>query len=266
MGCRTNPAPPVPAGRGVAGGTKNGRPFAVWLLHPAAMNFEALPFLGVNPSEFVRQTGKEEFTMEKGKKMRAVSAAVGIKDFPSVFLGLPGNLRRSALELKEVRSLCGIALMLALSVAVDQFSFYVGPVKVGLGSLVSAMLGCFYGPVAGGLAAGAGDIVKYLVRPTGAFFFGYTLNAILGAALYGVFFYKMRVSVLRAAVCKLVINVCVNGLLGTLWYAMLYGKGFNAIFWPRMITNIGKVPVETVVLLLLLPALIAAAKRAKLRI
>ena len=88
--------------------------------------------------------------MEKGKKMRAVSAAVGIKDFPSVFLGLPGNLRRSALELKEVRSLCGIALMLALSVAVDQFSFYVGPVKVGLGSLVSAMLGCFYGPVAGG--------------------------------------------------------------------------------------------------------------------
>ena len=77
--------------------------------------------------------------MEKGKKMRAVSAAVGIKDFPSVFLGLPGNLRRSALELKEVRSLCGIALMLALSVAVDQFSFYVGPVKVGLGSLVSAM-------------------------------------------------------------------------------------------------------------------------------
>ena len=99
-----------------------------------------------------------------------------------------------------------------------------------------------------------------------AFFFGYTLNAILGAALYGVFFYKMRVSVLRAAVCKLVINVCVNGLLGTLWYAMLYGKGFNAVFWPRMITNIGKVPVETVVLLLLLPALIAAARRAKLRI
>ena len=81
--------------------------------------------------------------------------------------------------------------------------------------------------MAGGLAAGAGDIVKYLVRPTGAFFFGYTLNAILGAALYGVFFYKMRVSVLRAAVCKLVINVCVNGLLGTLWYAMLYGKGFK---------------------------------------
>ena len=80
--------------------------------------------------------------MEKGKKMRAVSAAVGIKDFPSVFLGLPRNIRRSALELKEVRSLCGIALMLALSVAVDQFSFYVGPVKVGLGSLVSAMRAC----------------------------------------------------------------------------------------------------------------------------
>lgn len=204
--------------------------------------------------------------MEKGKKSAAVLAAIGLKDFPTVFSGLPGNLRRSAGELKEVRSLCGIALLMALSVAVDQFSFYVGPIKVGLGSLVSALYGCFYGPVAGGFAAGVGDIVKYLIRPTGAFFFGYTLNAILGGFLYGVFFYKMRVSVLRAGVCKLVINVCVNGLLGTLWYAMLYGKGFNAVFWPRMAANIGKVPAEAAVLLVLLPALIAAAKRAKLRI
>ena len=202
--------------------------------------------------------------MEKVKRL--FSSGLGLREFPRVFLDLPGHIRRSALELKTTRSLCGIALLLALGVAADQFSFYVGPLKVGVGSLVSAMLGCFYGPVAGGLAAGAGDIVKYLVRPTGAFFFGYTVNAILGGMLYGVFFYKMRVSALRAAACKLVINICVNGLLGTLWYSMLYGEGFDAVFWPRMLANIGKVPAETVVLLLLLPALTAAIKRAKLRI
>ncbi len=205
--------------------------------------------------------------MPNGKKTASLlTAGIGFRDFPRVILDLPGNICRSAGELKKTHSLCGIALLLALSVVADQFSFYVGPVKVGVGSLISAMYGCFYGPVAGGFAAGAGDLVKYLVRPTGAFFFGYTLNAILGGVLYGIFFYKMRVTLLRAVVCKLTINILVNGLLGTVWYSMVYGKGIEAIFWPRMLANIGKVPVETVVLLLLLPAVIAVARRAKLRI
>ena len=85
-------------------------------------------------------------------------------DYPKVFTGLPDNLRASSAELWNVRSLCGMALMLALGVIVDQFSFYVGPIKIGVGSIISAMLGCFYGPVAGGFAAGVGDLVKYLVR------------------------------------------------------------------------------------------------------
>ena len=174
-------------------------------------------------------------------------------DYPKVFTGLSGNIRASAAELWNVRSLCGMALMLALGVVVDQFSFYVGPIKIGVGSIISAMLGCFYGPVAGGFAAGTGDLIKYLVRPTGAFFFGYTLNAMLGGMFYGLFLYKAKATL-------------VNGLLGTLWYSMLYGKGFNAIFGVRMLANLGKVPVESIVLLIILPAFITVLRRAKVRL
>ncbi len=187
-------------------------------------------------------------------------------DFGRVFTRLPQNAAVSFKELRNVRSICGIALLLALSVVVDQFSFYVGPVKIGVGSLISAMLGCFYGPVAGAFAAGVGDIVKYLVRPDGVFFFGYTLNAMLGGMLYGIFFYKMRVTVLRTVSVKLLINMIVNGLLGTLWYSMLYGKGFWAVFPARIWANVAKVPVESIVLMILLPALIVPIRRAKLKI
>ena len=187
-------------------------------------------------------------------------------DYPKVFTGLSGNIRASAAELWNVRSLCGMALMLALGVVVDQFSFYVGPIKIGVGSIISAMLGCFYGPVAGGFAAGTGDLIKYLVRPTGAFFFGYTLNAMLGGMFYGLFLYKAKATLPRVVSAKLLINIVVNGLLGTLWYSMLYGKGFNAIFGVRMLANLGKVPVESIVLLIILPAFITVLRRAKVRL
>lgn len=187
-------------------------------------------------------------------------------DYPKVFTALSENMRASARELCNVRSLCGMALMLALGVVVDQFSFYVGPIKIGVGSIISAMLGCFYGPVAGGFAAGAGDLVKYLVRPTGAFFFGYTLNAILGGMFYGLFLYKAKATLPRVVSAKLLINIVVNGLLGTLWYSMLYGKGFNAIFGVRMLANLGKVPVESIVLLIILPAFITVLRRARVRL
>lgn len=202
------------------------------------------------------------------QKKTGIPAKVGASfaDFGKIFTGFPKNAAASFRELRQVRSICGMALLLALSVVVDQFSFYVGPVKIGVGSLISAMLGCFYGPVAGAFAAGVGDIVKYLIRPDGAFFFGYTLNAMLGGMFYGIFFYKMRVSILRVVSVKLLINTLVNGLLGTLWYSMLYGKGFLAIFPARMWANIVKVPVESIVLLILLPTLIAVIRRARLKI
>ena len=187
-------------------------------------------------------------------------------DYPKVFTGLPDNLRASSAELWNVRSLCGMALMLALGVIVDQFSFYVGPIKIGVGSIISAMLGCFYGPVAGGFATGVGDLVKYLVRPTGAFFFGYTLNAMLGGVFYGLFLYKAKATLPRVVSAKLLINIVVNGLLGTLWYSMLYGEGFNAIFGVRMLANIGKVPVESTVLLIILPTVITVLRRAQVRL
>lgn len=189
-----------------------------------------------------------------------------LKDYPSVFTGIPKSFKASASELGSVRSLCGMALLLALAVVVDQFSFYVGPVKISVGSLITAMLGCFYGPVGGAFAAGVGDIVKYLVRPDGAFFFGYTLNACLGGFFYGFFLYKAKISIPRVVSAKLMINMLVNVCLGTIWYSMLYGKGFNAIFGARLIANLVKIPVESVVLLIILPALIAVLRRARIRI
>ena len=82
-----------------------------------------------------------------------------------------------------------------------------------------------YGPVVGGIVAAAGDILNLIIKPTGAYFPGFTLNALLSGMIYGCFLYKRPISVSRTLLARLTV-VVVELLLGTLWLSMMYGKGY----------------------------------------
>ena len=111
------------------------------------------------------------------------------------------------------------AMLLALNMAIKSFTIPVGSfMKIGFSFLTNAMCGMLYGPVVAGLMGGVGDIIGYLMNPMGqAWFPGFTLNAVLGGVIYGVFFYRKKVTFRRALAAKVVVSVVVNILLGTLW-------------------------------------------------
>lgn len=160
---------------------------------------------------------------------------------------------RSFQELKKLRTITGMALLLAVSVIIDQFSLQLTPsLKVGFGFLVTGLSGMLYGPVCAGLMGGVGDIVRFIIKPTGTFFFGFTLNAILGGVLYGLCFYKNNVTIPRCIISKTLANIIINILLNTLWLSILMGKGFFALLGPRIIKNLIALPIEIVLLWLLL--------------
>lgn len=79
------------------------------------------------------------------------------------------------------------------------------------------------------------DILKYLVKPTGAFFPGWTLSAMAAGVIYGCFFYKKPLSLVRVFVAELTVSIICNMLLGTLWLQIMYGKAFFAILPARVI-------------------------------
>ena len=86
------------------------------------------------------------------------------KNLLHFFTAQPGNFVSSAKERTKLSSITGVAMLLALSIILDQFSIYILPeLKLGVGYLITALLGMLYGPVTGGLAAGAGDIIKYII-------------------------------------------------------------------------------------------------------
>ena len=93
---------------------------------------------------------------------------------------------------------------------------------------------------------GVADIIKYLLNPTGPFFFGFTLNAILGPVIYGILLYQKPISFKRILVAKVLVSVIVNLLLGTYWLSMIYGNAFMAIFPAKLIQQIIMVPIQSV--------------------
>lgn len=181
-------------------------------------------------------------------------------------LSLPEKFRQSAQEIKQVRTLTGVAMLLAMSVVIS-FTASVRvteTIKIGLGYLITALLGMLYGPFTAALAAGAGDLIKYLLKPDGAYFFGFTLTAMLGGVVYGVFFYREKCTIPRAIASKATVSLLLNCLLNTVWVSWLYGMPFLGALGPRVIKNLMALPFEIILLYIVLNGMNKVIQRAKL--
>ena len=63
--------------------------------------------------------------------------------------------------------------------------------------------------------------------------------------IYGCFFYKKPLSLVRVFVAELTVSIICNMLLGTLWLQIMYGKAFFAIRPARVIKNLAMWPVNS---------------------
>ena len=90
------------------------------------------------------------------------------------------------------------------------------------------------------------DIVKFLIKPTGAFFPGFTLVAIVAGLIYGCFYYKRPLTLTRVLIAELTVCVICNMLMSTYFLSMLYGKGFLALLPMRAFKNIIMWPINSV--------------------
>ena len=160
-------------------------------------------------------------------------------------------------ELKKTKVLAVTAMLIAIGVILD-FCFSLQlteSIKIGVSGIPNELTSMMFGPIVGGIMGGIGDILKFLIKPTGAYFFGFTLNAILGPVIYGVFLYQRPVRFGRILAAKITVSLLVNLLLGTWWLTILYGSGFIAILPARLIKQIVSVPIDSVIFYLIAKAL-----------
>ncbi len=159
------------------------------------------------------------------------------------------TIKTSANELKSTSALTVSAMLTSLNVVLHFFTVVVSDfLQISFSFLPLALTGFLYGPVVGGIAGALGDILKYIMRPTGAFFPGFTFNAFLTGFLFGLILYKKPVTLSRVFIANLCVTVIVHLFFTPLWLSMMYGKGFIALFSVRIVKNIVMLPIETAML------------------
>ena len=160
-------------------------------------------------------------------------------------------------ELRNVRVLAFSGLVCAMAIVLESMPIYLlgQTLKIYFSFLVVG-LGCAcYGPVVGMLAGGVIDTVGFLLAGYGEPYFpGYLLTAVLSGLIYGVLLYRRPVSIPRLIVLRLLINFGNNVALGSVWKAMLYGKGYLYYFTTGLVKNAVLLPLEVFLMWMVLRA------------
>lgn len=170
-------------------------------------------------------------------------------------------------QLKNVRMLTLAGIITAASIVLESFPIYLlgTSLKIYFSFLVIS-LGCYvYGPAVGILVGFANDTLGFLISSFGEPYFpGYLIAAMLSGLIYGTLLYRQRITVLRLVVVRLVINYGSNVLLGSVWKAMLYGKGYYYYFTTGLVKNTTMLPIEVLLMVLMFQLALPALARSGL--
>ncbi|MDR3598109.1 folate family ECF transporter S component [Clostridium sp.] len=151
----------------------------------------------------------------------------------------------SSKELKNVRNLVAAGILMTTGIVLNLFTVPITPVmRLSLGFLVSAIIGTLFGPAVGIMCGGLGDIINYLIFPSGPYFPGLTLSGMLAGMMYGIALYNKKITVIRCAVVIIIVTIVVEILLNTYWLSLLYGKGFYVLLPLRAAKDLIMIPIK----------------------
>ena len=100
------------------------------------------------------------------------------------------------------------------------------------------------------------DVISSLLNGYG-YFWGFTLSAVLAAAIYGFSFYKQQtLSWFRIIITVSIVLVVVNVLCNTLWVVIIGNIHNNetimSLLWVRVIKQLVFLPIQSILLYFLL--------------
>lgn len=165
--------------------------------------------------------------------------------------------RAARAEFRNVRVLAFSGLVCAMAIMLESMPIYLlGPSLKIYFSFLAVSLGCMcYGPLVGMMAGAVIDSVGFLISGYGEPYFpGYMLTAILSGLIYGVMLYRRKPTLLRIIMVRILINYGSNVLLGSVWKAMLYGKGYLYYATTGLVKNTLLLPLEVFLMWVVLRA------------
>ncbi|MEG2138827.1 MAG: folate family ECF transporter S component [Oscillospiraceae bacterium] len=177
----------------------------------------------------------------------------------------PGYWSESLSSLRSLRNLSFAALMVAAAIVLSLFYIPIGEnLRLTVSFLARALCALVCGPVLAMVYGVGEDLLGWMLHPTGGFFPGYTLSTMLGVLIYALCFYRRKITLRSILLAKLLTNYGVNVLLGSVWSALLYSKGYLYYFTASLVKNTLYLPLQVILLVLLFRFLLPVLQRQKL--
>lgn len=150
-------------------------------------------------------------------------------------------------EFNNVTNLTIMAMLMALAIVLGFFSVQVTEsIKIGFSFIPNMLVGLLFGPAATGIFGGVADLLKYIIKPTGPFFPGFTISSIVGGIIYGLVLYRKPIRYTRVLVANVLVTVFVNMIMNTYWLTLLYGNGFFVILPARIVKELIMLPITSI--------------------
>ena len=167
-----------------------------------------------------------------------------------VFAFIKDQFVSSCRSLRKTRTLTTAGILLAIQMVLSSYGTIevTDSLKISLSHLALAPTAVFFGPVVAGMQGALSDILGFLLKPTGPYFPGFTLSAMLLGLVYGVALYKTKHTLPRVIVARVVVMVVINIVLNTVFLTMLYGPSRLATLPVRVVKNLVQLPFDCILL------------------
>ena len=143
-----------------------------------------------------------------------------------------------------------MAFLIALEIILTRFCSINTPIlRIGFGFLPVAMMGIMYGPIWAAVGYAVGDILGMLIFPSGIFFPGFTVTAMLTGLVFGLFLHnKEKITWKTVLPASLIIILVLNLCLDTLWLSIMFGDAFIALLPTRIFKCVVMLPIHLVLI------------------
>jgi len=151
--------------------------------------------------------------------------------------------------IKDIHSLVLMSFFIALYAVFSWLAIYItNDLRFNLTFMPTAWAGAIFGPVAGGITGAFGDVLGWILRPSGPFFPGFTISGFTTGVIFGLFLYRKEITLKRTVFAAVSVVLIVELGLNTIWIMILYGHAFKVIAAGRIIKALIILPVQVMVL------------------
>lgn len=165
--------------------------------------------------------------------------------------------------MKKTKKIVLAGILIAMIITLSRLlSIRLPGYKIGFSYIPAYLGGILLGTLYNAIILGLADIIGATLFPTGSYFVGYTITAIINGTVYGLILHKIykeelsnKQIIIRLVCVSIITQLIVNGILNTIWISITQGKAFFVIAGARFIKELIMIPIQVVTMFAIIKAI-----------